>query len=49
VLQGRYTLRVAIGNLRTTRDHLDELWRLVRRCAADLNPAPGAGVAILPG
>lgn len=28
-LNGRYTLRVAIGNLRTTREHLDALWRLI--------------------
>jgi aromatic-L-amino-acid/L-tryptophan decarboxylase len=46
VLQGRYTLRVAIGNLRTTRQHLDELWRLVRRSAADLMPPAGSGVAV---
>lgn len=46
VLGGRYTLRVAIGNLRTTRRHLDELWRLVRRCAAELAaPAPHAAAA----
>jgi aromatic-L-amino-acid/L-tryptophan decarboxylase len=46
VLRGRYTLRVAIGNLRTTRRHLDDLWRLLRRSAAELaatsSPAPGA-------
>jgi aromatic-L-amino-acid decarboxylase len=46
VLRGRYTLRVAIGNLRTTRRHLDELWRLLRERAAELAPAlapaPGA-------
>lgn len=28
-LKGRYTLRVAIGNLRTTREHLDALWDLL--------------------
>lgn len=28
-LQGRYTLRVAIGNLRTEREHVETLWRLV--------------------
>jgi aromatic-L-amino-acid decarboxylase len=45
VLDGRYTLRVAIGNLRTTRQHLDALWQLLRQRAAELAPdaaAPGA-------
>ncbi|HSF42253.1 MAG TPA: pyridoxal-dependent decarboxylase, partial [Thermoanaerobaculia bacterium] len=28
-LKGRYTLRVAIGNLRTTREHVDALWDLL--------------------
>ena len=31
VLRGRYTLRVAIGNLRTTREHLRALWDLLVR------------------
>ncbi|HYH45498.1 MAG TPA: pyridoxal-dependent decarboxylase [Thermoanaerobaculia bacterium] len=35
-LGGRYTLRVAIGNLRTTREHIAALWGLLRECAADL-------------
>jgi aromatic-L-amino-acid decarboxylase len=29
VLGGRFTLRVAIGNLRTTEAHLDALWELL--------------------
>jgi aromatic-L-amino-acid/L-tryptophan decarboxylase len=29
VLRSRYTLRVAIGNIRTTREHMDALWRLL--------------------
>jgi aromatic-L-amino-acid/L-tryptophan decarboxylase len=36
VLDGRYTLHAAIGNLRTTRRHLDDLWLLLRRSAAEL-------------
>ena len=43
VLQGRYVLRVAIGNLKTTREHIQSLWDLVRDCAARLassGPAP---------
>jgi aromatic-L-amino-acid/L-tryptophan decarboxylase len=28
-LQGRYTLRVAIGNLRTEPEHIEALWRLM--------------------
>jgi aromatic-L-amino-acid/L-tryptophan decarboxylase len=39
VLDGRYTLRVAIGNLRTSRSHLDGLWQLLRRLAGDLAQA----------
>ncbi len=36
VLRGRYTLRVAIGNLRTERRHVEALWDLVRQRAAEL-------------
>jgi len=39
VLRGRYVLRVAIGNLRTERRHVEALWDLVRRRVAAL----GAG------
>jgi aromatic-L-amino-acid decarboxylase len=35
VLNGRYVLRIAIGNAGTTRDTLDRLWRLIE----DLSPA----------
>jgi aromatic-L-amino-acid decarboxylase len=31
VLQGRYTLRVAVGNVRTTREHVEALWDLLGR------------------
>lgn len=34
-LGGAYTLRVAIGNLRTERRHLIEAWRLLREAAAE--------------
>lgn len=37
VLHGRYTLRVAIGNLRTTREHIEALWRLIRETADGLD------------
>ena len=30
-LNGRYTLRVAIGNLRTGREHIEALWKLIVR------------------
>jgi aromatic-L-amino-acid decarboxylase len=33
VLRGRYVLRVAIGNLRTERRHLERAWRLLREAA----------------
>ncbi len=34
-LGGRYTLRIAIGNLRTTQEHLNDAWRLLREAAAE--------------
>jgi aromatic-L-amino-acid decarboxylase len=36
VLRGRYTPRVAIGNLKTSREHIDALWRLLAESAAAL-------------
>ncbi|HEY0552714.1 MAG TPA: pyridoxal-dependent decarboxylase [Thermoanaerobaculia bacterium] len=36
VLGGRYTLRVAIGNLRTESEHLDALWELIGRACEEL-------------
>jgi aromatic-L-amino-acid decarboxylase len=42
VLDGRTTLRVAIGNLRTARRHLEDLWHLLRREAAALTAPAGA-------
>jgi len=36
VLHGRTTPRVAIGNLKTSRRHIDELWRLLTASAAEL-------------
>jgi aromatic-L-amino-acid decarboxylase len=33
-LGGRLVLRVAIGNLRTTRAHVEKVWELIRRAAA---------------
>ena len=37
VLGGRYVLRVAIGNLKTTREHIHALWELVRATASRLS------------
>lgn len=43
VLAGRYTLRVAIGNLRTGRKHVEELWEAIREEAAGIGlPADSA-------
>jgi aromatic-L-amino-acid decarboxylase len=36
VLHGRYTPRVAIGNLRTSREHMDALWDLLTDAAGVL-------------
>jgi aromatic-L-amino-acid/L-tryptophan decarboxylase len=33
-LSGRFTIRVAIGNLRTERRHLERTWTLLRKAAA---------------
>jgi aromatic-L-amino-acid decarboxylase len=38
VLGGRYTVRVAIGNLRTGRAHVEALWAALREEAARLAP-----------
>lgn len=35
-LRGRYTLRVAIGNIQTTGKHIDALWDLMRETALSL-------------
>ena len=39
VLRWRYVLRVAVGNLRTREEHLDELWELLTRQAAAVTDA----------
>jgi aromatic-L-amino-acid decarboxylase len=39
VLRGRYVLRLAIGNLRTTRDDIELTWRRIRAEAEALNVA----------
>ncbi len=36
-LHGRYILRVAIGNLRTTKKHVQTVWQLIRREATALH------------
>jgi aromatic-L-amino-acid decarboxylase len=40
-LKGRYTLRVAIGNLRTEREHVEGLWRLIRDTWEELRREEG--------
>ena len=42
VLRGRFTLRVAIGNIRTTRADIEEFWDLVRVSAARLRAEAAA-------
>lgn len=36
-LRGRFVLRACVGNLRTTRAHIEAAWRLVREAAARLS------------
>jgi aromatic-L-amino-acid decarboxylase len=38
-LNGRYAIRVAIGNQATTHAHVTQLWHLLRRTAAHLSPS----------
>jgi aromatic-L-amino-acid decarboxylase len=38
-LEGRFTLHLAIGNLKTTELHLQEAWRLIRSAADRLSAA----------
>ena len=35
-LNGRFTLRLAIGNIHTTEQHVARAWTLIRRSSADL-------------
>ena len=42
VLRGRFVLRAAIGNLRTTEEHLDALWRLLASNVARLRGGAGS-------
>ena len=42
-LDGRYTLRLAIGNIRTERRHIGEAWSLLRAAAADRVAADASG------
>jgi aromatic-L-amino-acid decarboxylase len=39
-LEGRYVLRAAIGNLKTTQAHVEGAWDLVREAARELGPEP---------
>jgi aromatic-L-amino-acid decarboxylase len=42
VLRGRLCLRIALGNLKTRRAHLEKSWQLLREAAGGLAPsAPG--------
>lgn len=43
VLEGRHTLRLSIGNLRTRREHLERTWELLRESAAVLTETVTAG------
>ena len=45
VLGGRYTIRLAVGQRCTEREHVEEAWRLVRAAAHDLAPPPSDGPA----
>jgi aromatic-L-amino-acid decarboxylase len=40
MVQGRFALRLAVGNLRTQRRHLASTWKLLRRIAAELATPP---------
>ncbi len=38
-LQGRFVLRLAIGNLKTTAAHVDRAWELIRDAHRRMVPA----------
>jgi aromatic-L-amino-acid decarboxylase len=38
-LNGRYTLRLAIGNIRTDQPHIEQVWRELRAAAAEVGDA----------
>jgi aromatic-L-amino-acid decarboxylase len=40
-LDGRFTIRVAIGNLRTERRHVDRAWELLREAARSVGADAG--------
>jgi len=39
-IEGRFTLRIAIGNIRTERRHVERAWDLVRSTVAELDGLP---------
>jgi len=41
-VDGRFTLRFAIGNIRTERHHVQQAWRVVREAASALQPGSDA-------
>jgi aromatic-L-amino-acid decarboxylase len=41
-LDGRYTIRVALGNPRAGQRHVEQCWRLLRRAARKVGLLPGA-------
>jgi aromatic-L-amino-acid decarboxylase len=44
-IDGRFSLRIAIGNIRTERRHVELAWRLVRDAASDLEVEADGGAA----
>jgi aromatic-L-amino-acid decarboxylase len=40
VVDGRYTIRVAIGGVTTTREHVDALWNQLRSTAHTQQTGP---------
>jgi aromatic-L-amino-acid decarboxylase len=44
-LAGRYTLRLAIGNLHTTERHVARAWQLIQQLAAELNETSRASAS----
>ena len=42
-VRGRFTLRLAVGNLRTTEAHVARAWTLAQQYAAELSTSAGSG------
>jgi aromatic-L-amino-acid decarboxylase len=48
VLAERFTIRVAIGNMRTTQEDVEELWGVITKCSSDFRAVGRGGEKLIP-